>query len=107
MAHRRNAFDGSNPTASTTITHDDEILGGEARIDGMRIGVRHVSAMMLDGGRSPASVADQLDVPIARVYEAMTYYYDNMDEIRDCDREQEDARQQLRDEFLAPKELVE
>jgi len=90
-----------------TITHDDEILGGEARIDGTRIGVRHVSAMILDGGRSPAYVADQLDVPIARVYEAMAYYYDNMDEIRDADREQEDARQQLRDEFLTPKELVE
>jgi uncharacterized protein (DUF433 family) len=90
-----------------TITHDDEILGGEARINGTRIGVRHVSTMILDGGRSPAYVADQLGVPIARVYEAMAYYYDNMDEIRDYNREQDEIRQHLREEFLTPKELVE
>lgn len=90
-----------------TITHDDDILGGEARIDGTRIGVRHVSAMILDGGRSPTYVADQLGVSIARVYEAMAYYYDNVDEIREYEREQEEARRHLRDEFLTPKELAE
>jgi len=27
-----------------TVTRDDDVLGGEPRIDGARVGVRHVAA---------------------------------------------------------------
>jgi uncharacterized protein (DUF433 family) len=54
-----------------TITRDEDVLGGEPRIDGTRIGVRHVAARVVDNGRSLAHVADQLDIPLADVYEAV------------------------------------
>ena len=55
-----------------TIARDEDILGGEPRINGTRIGVRHVATRVVESGRSPAHVADQLDVPLADVYEALS-----------------------------------
>ena len=56
-----------------SITRDEDVLGGEPRIDGTRIGVRHVAARVIDSEHSPAHVADQLDISIADVYEALSY----------------------------------
>lgn len=89
-----------------TITHDDDVLGGEARIEGTRIGVRHVAERVIDGGQSPATVADQLDVPLSAVYEALSYYYANVDEMRAVERENEEAFERVRDSSLNPKEPI-
>jgi uncharacterized protein (DUF433 family) len=89
------------------IVSDEEILGGEPRIEGSRIGVRHVAGRVVEGGQSPASVADQLDVSLARVYEALSYYHDNIEEMRELEREHEQAYHRLREEALKPTELVE
>jgi len=61
-----------------TISRDDGILGGEPRIDGSRVAVRHVAARVIDAGHSPAHVADQFDLSLSSVYAALSYYYDNL-----------------------------
>ena len=88
------------------ITRDEDVLGGEPRIEGTRVGVRHVAAMVVDGGRSPAYVADQLDIGLSSVYEALAYYYDNVDEIRTIRADNDAVRERARDESLKPKEFV-
>ena len=90
-----------------SIVRDEEILGGEPRIDGTRVGVRHVASSVVDQGRSPAHVADQLDLSLAAVYEALSYYYSHVDEIRDAERANEAATERARDLSLKPKEPVE
>lgn len=40
-----------------TIVRDDGVLGGEPRIEGTRVGARHVAAGVIDRGQSPAAVA--------------------------------------------------
>jgi uncharacterized protein (DUF433 family) len=57
-----------------SVTRDEDVLGGEPRIDGTRIGVRHITERVIDTGQSPAHVADQFDIPLADVYEALSYY---------------------------------
>jgi uncharacterized protein (DUF433 family) len=89
-----------------TITCDDNVLGGEPRIDETRVGVRHVAARVIDAGQSPAYVADQLDLSLASVYEALSYYYDNIEEMREIERKNEDAFQRVRETSLKPKETV-
>ncbi len=89
-----------------TITHDDDVLGGEPRIDDTRIGVRHVASRVIDVGQSPAYVADQLDLRLASVYEALSYYYDHIEEMREVERENEDAFERFREASLKPKETV-
>lgn len=42
---------------------------------------RTAAARVIDAGQSPAHVADQLDIPLAAVYEALSDYYDNAEEL--------------------------
>ena len=89
-----------------TITRDDDVLGGEPRIDGTRVGVRHVAARVIDTGQSPAHVADQLDLSLAAVYEALSYYYDHVEEMRELERANADAFDRVRESSPKPKETV-
>ena len=89
------------------IARDDAVLGGEPRIEGTRIGVRHVAARAVDGGQTPAYVADQLDITLAAVYEALSYYYANLDEIRAIEAANDETVERIRESSLKPKEPVE
>jgi len=89
-----------------TITRDEDVLGGEPRIDGTRIGVRHVAARVIDGGQTPAAVADQFDLSLSAVYEALSYYYDHVEEMRKYERENEEAFEKIHETSLKPKETV-
>lgn len=89
-----------------TITSDEGVLGGEPRIEGTRIGVRHVAGKVVDRGVSPAYVADQLDLTMASVYEALAYYYDSIEEMRELERENTDAFVRVRETALKPKEPI-
>ena len=63
-----------------TITRDKDVLGSEPRIEGTRVGVRHIAEKVIEGGYTPAYVSDQLDVSLSEVYEALSYYYENQPE---------------------------
>jgi len=89
-----------------TITRDEDVLGGEPRIEGTRIGVRHVAARVIEGGESAASVADQLDTSLSSIYEALAYYYQHIEEMREYERANETAFEEVRDTSLKPKETV-
>lgn len=89
-----------------SITRDDGVLSGEPRIDGTRIGVRHVAARVIDGGQSPAMAADQLNLSLSSVYEALSYYYSQVEELREFERENEAAFERIRESTLKPKEPV-
>jgi len=88
------------------ITRDEDVLGGEPRIEGTRVGVRHVAARVVDSGRSPAHVADQLDISLSEVYEALSHYYAHIEEMREFERENEAAFERLRGSTLKPKETI-
>lgn len=66
----------------TKIVSTDDVLGGAPRIEGRRIGVHHVARRVLDAGLSPEQVATELDLDLADVHRAMTYYYDHPAEMR-------------------------
>ena len=87
-----------------TITSDEDVLGGEPRIEGTRIAVRHIAGRVVDGDRSPAYVADQFDIPLASVYEALAYYYEHIEAMRQFERENAAAFEEVREESLKPKE---
>lgn len=89
-----------------TITSDEDVLGGEPRIDGRRVGVRHVAARVIEASQSPAYVADQLDLTLSEVYEALSYYYAHVKEMRELERRNEDAFDRVDETSLKPKEPV-
>lgn len=75
-------------------------------LEWIRIGVGHVAGKVVDGGYSPAYVADQLDCSLAAVYEALSYYYDNIEEMRALERENAASFERIRETSLKPKEPV-
>ena len=85
------------------IVRTDDVLGGEPRIEGTRVGVRHVSVRVIDAGQAPAYVADQLELSLSEVYEALSYYYANVEEMRKLERENERAFVRVRKSSLKPK----
>ena len=89
-----------------TITRDKDVLGSEPRIEGTRVGVRHIAEKVIEGGYTPAYVSDQLDVSLSEVYEALSYYYENTEEIREVRRENTEAFEDASDESLKPKETA-
>lgn len=66
-----------------------DVCGGKARIEGTRIRVMDIVALSSQG-LSPAEIIDAYpSLTLAQVHAALTYYYDNQEEI---DAEFERAR---------------
>lgn len=77
------------------IVESEDVLGGKPRLAGRRISVLQVAELALDHGEDPATVADQLDISLAEVHEALAYYYEHPDEMN----EQRSRKDELIDEL--------
>jgi uncharacterized protein (DUF433 family) len=80
------------------IVRTEGVLSGDPRIEGRRISVLQVADMVVDGDHPPEYVADQLDISLADVHEALAYYYrhpDEMDELRAKDEALETDLEEL------------
>lgn len=61
----------------TAIVSDDDVRSGEPVIEGTRITVFDVKRRVIDEAEDPHVVAGEYDVPIADLFRALAYYYDN------------------------------
>jgi len=86
------------------IVRTEEILGGDPRIDGTRVGVLHVYELAIAGGHPPADVADQLELSLGQVYSALAYYHEHPEEMREVRRDHEEAAAELAETALSPPE---
>jgi uncharacterized protein (DUF433 family) len=67
------------------IVNTEDVLGGDPRIEGTRVGVIQVKERV-DAGDDPAQIAADCGVDLADIHHALAYYYDNpgeMDAIED------------------------
>lgn len=84
------------------VVATDDVLGGKPRLEGRRISVLQIAQLVLDCGKDPATVADQLDISMAEIHEALAYYYNNLGEM-DEQRERRDTLvSELEDQSKAP-----
>ena len=90
----------------STVVQTDDILGGEPRIEGTRIGVLDIYELVIDGGYAPADCADQLDLSLGDVYTALAYYHEHPAEMRALRKDREDTKERLAEEALKPPEPV-
>ena len=84
-----------------TIVSTEGTLGGEPRLDGRRISVIQIFDMYHDG-KSAAYVADQLDITLAEVHAALTYYYERPDEMREVRERHRELEASLESESVSP-----
>jgi uncharacterized protein (DUF433 family) len=85
-----------------SIVRTEDTLGGKPRLEGRRISVLHIAEMHIDGGMSPETVADQLEIGLDEVHEALAYYYSNIDEMNELREEKRELRDKIKEESLTP-----
>jgi uncharacterized protein (DUF433 family) len=90
----------------TNIVQTDDVLGGEPRIEGTRIGVLDVYELVVKGGHSPADIADQLNRSLGEIYTALAYYHEHPEAMRALRHAQTDTKRTLAAEGLQPPETV-
>lgn len=71
------------------IVRSEDILHDEPRIEGRRVGVRQLQSLVEDHGLTAVEVADRLDLRVADVYAALTYYHDHPKEMAEIEAERE------------------
>jgi uncharacterized protein (DUF433 family) len=86
----------------TGIVRTEDVLHGQPRLEGTRIGVLHVYDMVVEGDADAASAADALDISLGDVYSALAYYYHHTDEMRSYRRAEASARGERGDEVFEP-----
>ncbi len=86
----------------TEIVRTENVLSGDPRIKGTRVGVVHVHELVVEGGCSPADTADQLGLSLAEVYTALAYYHENPETVREVRRRHTEAEERLAEDALEP-----
>lgn len=66
-----------------------DVLGGDPRIEGRRIGVYFIREQVEGRGLDPQTVANRYDLDIAAVYRALTYYHEHPEEMADIQARRE------------------
>lgn len=84
------------------IVKTDSVLGGKPRLEGRRVSVLHVAEMVIDAGKSPERVSDELDIGLDETHEALAYYYRNPDEMNALREEKRELRKRIAEESRAP-----
>lgn len=94
--------DGEGPSR---IVKSEDVLGGEPRIEGRRIGVLTIYERVEGRGLDPQTVADRHALDVADVYRALTYYYDHPREMEEVRREREEAMEEFEADLDDPEDV--
>lgn len=91
-----------------TIVTDDDVLGGDPRLDGTRIGVIHIYRRY-ESGETPEDIAASYgDVSVADVHAALAYAFDNPRKLRTIEERDRETITRVRENRpIDPKEFME
>lgn len=84
------------------IVKTEDILGGDPRIDGHRIGVFHIYQRHVEGDETPEEIAADYGISIGEVYAALAYAFSNPDEMRDIEARNEALYQEVDENRVVP-----
>ena len=68
-------------TTHPYIVRDPAIYGGEPLVEGTRTAVRHI-ILLFQSGQDPEEIAANQRLSLAQIYDAISYFYDNEEEIK-------------------------
>ena len=68
-------------TVHPYIVRDSAIYNGEPIVEGTRTAVRHI-ILLFQSGQDPELIASDQRLSLAQTYDAISYFYDNEEEIR-------------------------
>ena len=87
------------------VSAEESDIHDEPHVKGSRITVKYIYDRVVGRGLKPETVADRHDLPAARVYEAVAYYYNNPEEMRRVEERHEKAVEEAeRKTTISPKD---
>jgi uncharacterized protein (DUF433 family) len=86
----------SQSVSTEHIAIDPDYCSGKPRIAGTRMPVAAIAQMYLEMGESLEEIAREYNLSLASVHAAMSYYYDNQEEIERRTAENEAFVEELR-----------
>jgi uncharacterized protein (DUF433 family) len=81
----------------------EDVLGGDPRIEGTRIGVAHAYRRYVDGGDTPEEIAAGYDISVAAVHAALAYAFGNPRQMRGLETRDRAAYEEA--ERLTPEDV--
>lgn len=80
-----------------SVVSDRDVLDGDPRLEGTRIGVIHIYRRYEDGERPEEIAADYDGVAVADVHTALAYAFEHPDELRAIESRARDAVERIRE----------
>jgi uncharacterized protein (DUF433 family) len=80
------------------IVQDPEIRSGSPRVEGTRITVLDIKRRVVDGAEDPFAVAAEYGLDVAAVFEALAYFYNNSETMRERESDRANLRRNLETE---------
>ncbi|MBI2541343.1 DUF433 domain-containing protein [Candidatus Woesearchaeota archaeon] len=77
----------------------DEAMSGSPRVAGTRIRVRDIVEKYIVSGYPPEAIAEAFSLPLAAVYEALSYYYGHLLEIQEEIKKDKEFIEKFKKEF--------
>jgi uncharacterized protein (DUF433 family) len=87
------------------VPADESDIHDEPHVAGTRVTVRHIHERVEENGLRPETVADRLDLSRAQVYNALAYYHENPEEMREVEERRQKNIEESRDKAVTPEEL--
>jgi uncharacterized protein (DUF433 family) len=87
------------------IVKTDGVLGGKARLEGRRVSAFQIGEMYAQAGTSPEDIADQLDLDLAEVHAALSYYYEHPGEMESIRERERELESDLNTDSMAPEQV--
>lgn len=84
------------------IVSTPDVLGGEPRIEGTRVGVYQVGVLVREHGWSRTTAADEFDLTAAELDAALEYYDSHPEEMGAIGTQHDATAERLRDRSRAP-----
>ena len=84
------------------IVRTEDVLGGDPRIAGRRVGVLHVYQLYVEGDETPEAIASDFELTVAEVHAALAYAFNNPEEIRTMEERNRRICEEARSNRLVP-----
>lgn len=78
-----------------SIVRDVDVRSGSPRIEATRITVLDLKRRVIEAGEDPFAVASEYDIDVASVFEALAYYYQHVETMREREADDEVRRRRL------------
>lgn len=78
----------------------------EPHIEGRRLTVRRIGALVEKRGLSPETIADRFDLTVDEVRNALAFYYEHDELMEDLESRRRDRIEGSRDRSLRPEDVI-